>query len=76
ANTNLTQNIIAALTLGDISFLRSDIEWVKGLLEHHGIPTRGVNGYLQSYAEAVIREVGDRGSLIATFLIQLIGEGR
>ncbi|UCF61024.1 MAG: MerR family transcriptional regulator [Anaerolineaceae bacterium] len=75
ANTNLTQNIIAALTLGDISFLSSDIEWVKGLLEHQGIPTRGVNSYLQAYAEAVMHELGDRGSLIASFLVQLVREG-
>ncbi len=76
ANTNLTQNIIAALMLGDISFLKSDIEWVKGLLEYQGIPTRSVNSYLQSYAEAVMHELGDRGSLIASFLDQLVREGQ
>jgi methanogenic corrinoid protein MtbC1 len=76
ANTNLAQNILAALTLGDISFLKSDIEWVKGLLEHHGIPTMGVNSYLQSYAEAVMHELGESGSLIASFLIQIVREGQ
>ncbi len=76
ANINLVQNIIAALSLGDISFLKSDIEWVKGLLEYQGIPTRSVNSYLQSYAEAVMHELGDRGSLIASFLDQLVREGQ
>jgi hypothetical protein len=76
ANNNLARNIIAALTLGDISFLRSDIEWVKGLLKYQGVPTRIFNNYLRSYAEAVRGELDDRGSLIATYLLQHVEEER
>jgi DNA-binding transcriptional MerR regulator len=74
ANTDLARNIIAALTLGDISFLRSDIEWVKGLLEYQGIPSQVFSSYLRSYAEAVAGELDVRGSLISTYLVQLVEE--
>lgn len=74
ANTNLARNIIAALTLGDISFLGSDVEWVKGLLEYQKIPNQVFSNYLRSYAEAVADELEDRGSLIATYLFQLAEE--
>jgi DNA-binding transcriptional MerR regulator len=74
AITNLTRNIIAALTLGDISFLRSDIEWVKGLLEYQGIPTKIFNNFIRSYAEAVTNQLDDRDSLLATYLLQLVDE--
>jgi len=74
ANTNLARSIIAALTLGDISFLRSDIEWVKGLLEYQGIPSQVFSSYLRSYAEAVAGELEVRGSLISTYLVQLVEE--
>jgi DNA-binding transcriptional MerR regulator len=72
ANTNLARNIIAALTLGDISFLRSDLEWVRGLLEYQGIPTQIFNNFIRYYAEVVASELDDRGSLIANYLLQLV----
>jgi hypothetical protein len=62
------------LTLGDIGFLRNDIEWVQGLLEFQGIPTRTINDFLRSYAEVVTDELGDHGSPIADYLIQLVEE--
>ena len=74
ANTNLARNIIAALTLGEISLLRSDIEWVKGLFEYQGIPNRIINNFLRSYAKVVIDELDDRGSVIAAYLFQLVEE--
>jgi DNA-binding transcriptional MerR regulator len=76
ANTNLTRNIIAALTLGDISFLGSDIEWVKGLLQYQGVPTQVFSNYIRSYAEAVAGELDDHGSLITAYLFQFAEEER
>lgn len=74
ANTNLARNIIAALTLGDISFLTSNIEWVKGLIEYQGIPSQVFSSYLRNYAEAVASELDDPGSLIANYLVHLVEE--
>ena len=74
ANTNLARNIIAALTLGDIVFIRNDIEWVQGLLEYQGVSTRTISDFLHSYAEVVADELSERGSLIADYLIQLVEE--
>jgi DNA-binding transcriptional MerR regulator len=76
ANANLARNIIATLTLGDISFLGNDIDWVKGLIQHQGIPTQIFTDYIRSYAEAIADELDDRGSLIADYLFQLVEEER
>jgi len=38
ANRELSLNIGAALALGDIHFLGTDIEWVRGLLKNYRVP--------------------------------------
>jgi DNA-binding transcriptional MerR regulator len=72
ANTHLSRNIVAALTLGDISFLMGDIEWVEGLLAYQGIPTQIFRNYIRHYAKAVADELDERGSLIETHLLQFV----
>lgn len=76
ANSHLALNIIAALTLGGISLLKSDIEWVKRLLAFRGIPIQIFNSYVRRYAEAVVGELNDHGSIIATYPLQIVREER
>ena len=71
ANLNLSQNIIAALTLGDISFLGLDVEWVKELLRNLGIPQGYLDRYIGVYAEAIVNQLGEEGKLISDYLLTL-----
>ncbi len=53
ANLELSRNIIAALTLGDLSLLRFDLHWLAGLLNNHGLSSSQLDTYLSVYQEAV-----------------------
>jgi hypothetical protein len=72
ANLNLSQNIIAALTLGEISFLGLDVEWVKELLSNLGIPQEYLDRYIGVYVEAMVDQLGEEGKLISDYLMTLI----
>jgi len=72
ANIHLAQNIIAALTLGDITFLDYDIHWVMELLSNYNILDENLDRYLSAYAEAVSRELGSEGELISNYLHTLV----
>lgn len=56
ANRDLGNNIVAALTLGNIELLAANIEWIQGLLVnyHYPMPEHTLKSYL-----AVYRQVGD-----------------
>jgi hypothetical protein len=72
ANLNLSQNIVAALTLGDISFLGTDIEWVKDLLANLGIPQEYLDKYISVYANAISNQLGEEGRFISDYLNTLL----
>ena len=72
ANFNLAQSIMAALTLGDISFLGNVIEWVKHLLGNLGIPKSNLNNYLSAYARTISKHLRDDGTLIFDYLFTLL----
>ena len=72
ANTNMSQNIIAALILGEITVLGYDIQWIKDLLRNHGIPEENLNPYISAYAEAVSKDLDHDGELISEYLFSLI----
>jgi hypothetical protein len=76
--TNATQaferNIIAALELGDLSLLCTDIEWVAGLLEGNEIPREVLSRYLDSYHRAAQTNLDERGKIVIEYLSQLNGK--
>lgn len=55
ANRDLGDNIIAALTLGDMDLLTANIEWIQGLLfnYHYRMPEEAMKPYLSAYRQAV-----------------------
>ena len=59
ANHELSQNIGAALALGDMEFLGTDIEWARGLLRNHQIPSEALVNYLGAYHQAAARQLGE-----------------
>jgi len=70
-NTNLRRNIPASLRLGDISFLRSEFDWIHGLLNNHNISTGLLEEYIKSYA-GVLDNFGDQESrIISNYLSSL-----
>jgi len=55
ANRDLGDNIVAALTLGDMDLLSANIEWIQGLLVnyHYRMPEDAMTPYLAAYRQAV-----------------------
>ena len=68
ANQHLTQDIKAALALGDIQFLGNEIEWLEGLLMNYEVPQVGLMHFLHAYLEAANQELDERGTPIIEWL--------
>jgi DNA-binding transcriptional MerR regulator len=68
ANHYLAQDILAALTLGDLSFLGSNIEWVDGLITNHHIPGELLSQYLSGYLDAAKSNLNESGLPIIDWL--------
>lgn len=74
ANLNLGRNILAALTLGDMDYLNPDVDWVEGLLvNHHQMPPDVLDGYLETYYQACIRQLDQPGVVVVEWLSRLLG---
>ncbi len=74
ANTFLAQHLSAALALGNMDFLDSDLSWIRGLLSAHQLPDGMLNGYLQTYYAAVQRHLDQRGAIILEWFQQALAE--
>ncbi|NIS82170.1 MAG: MerR family transcriptional regulator [Anaerolineales bacterium] len=72
ANDHLSSNIRAALSLGNLAFLGNELEWIKGLLAHHGIQVEQLDSYLKAYTRALSRQLDVQGQLIVDYLSDLI----
>lgn len=73
ANANVAQHIIAALTLGDIEFLGTNIEWVEMLLAmmSYRLPTKLLPEYFAAYHQGVEEYLDERGQPIKDWLKEL-----
>jgi methanogenic corrinoid protein MtbC1 len=72
AHRELGWNIDAALGLGDMDFLGSDVEWVTGLLRNHHLPAGALLGYLRAYHQAASEQLDERGRPITAWLGNLL----
>ncbi len=52
ANRELALNIAAALALGNMDYLSSNIEWAQDLIRNYRIPAEALYPYLQAYGQA------------------------
>jgi DNA-binding transcriptional MerR regulator len=68
ANEYLAKNILAALRLGNIEFLKPEINWVASLIKNHALPSGMLPDYLSSYADAITKFMPVNGYIIANFL--------
>lgn len=70
ANKDLAQNIIAALTFGDMNLLTTNIEWVHGLLVnfHYRMPEQAMHRYMVAYHHACQTYMDERGAPLVAWL--------
>jgi DNA-binding transcriptional MerR regulator len=68
ANRELASNISAALALGDLDYLGTDIHWVRGLIDHYELPAESLRSYLAAYRQAVSDNLDDRAKPILDWL--------
>ena len=72
ANNNLAQDIIAALTLGELSLIRSNLAWVEGLMTNNNITGRKLTNYLSAYRDAVKTNLNEMGLPIVNELNSIL----
>jgi hypothetical protein len=68
ANRELSLGITAALALGDMSFMGTDIRWLEALLEHHDVPAGMLDDYLSAYHRAAQAQLDERGQPVVDWL--------
>jgi DNA-binding transcriptional MerR regulator len=72
ANSNMADNIIAALKLGNLDYLGIDIDWIAQLLENRNIKAKELGLYLTTYHRAAATHLDERGGLILDWLKRTI----
>jgi DNA-binding transcriptional MerR regulator len=72
ANREMGLNISAALALGDMGLIGTDIEWVTGLLRNHRLPAEALYNYVQAYRQAAVEELDECGQPIIAWLDELL----
>jgi methanogenic corrinoid protein MtbC1 len=72
ASEFLAQDIVAALSLGDLSFIRSDIEWAGNLITNHDIPREMLFAYLVAYYKAAQIHLDEPGEPILDWLASIV----
>jgi DNA-binding transcriptional MerR regulator len=68
ANVNLSENIMAALQLGDMAYLGTEIDWIYQLLANHDLSQEWLQQYLNAYYEAADKHLNDNGRPIVNWL--------
>ncbi len=71
ANLHLSQDIEAALALGDMDYLGPEIEWINTYLTHQNMPPQALQVYLVAYRDAVEAELNGAGKPILKWLKDL-----
>lgn len=68
ANLYLSRDIIAALQLGDMTLLGSEINWTEKLLLNYNIPADLLHEYLKAYHQAAQEFLGQDGRPVVGWL--------
>ena len=72
ANLHLSREIIAALQLGDINLLGSEISWVENLMQNYGMVPEMLRFYLIAYHAAANKYLGENGRILIDWLANII----
>ena len=68
ANEELASHLEAALVLGDVALLNSDMAGVEQMLAQDGAPADLSSRYLRAYSRAVEGQLDERGEPIRAWL--------
>jgi methanogenic corrinoid protein MtbC1 len=60
----LGDNITAALQLGDMSYVSTEVDWLKTLLQSHETPPQQLIYFMESYSRAVDKNINGQGKPI------------
>jgi DNA-binding transcriptional MerR regulator len=74
ATTYLAQYLEAALALGDVDFLDSDLSWIHGLLSAQQLPEAVLYGFLQVYLTAVQKHLDRRGMIVVEWFHRIMSD--
>jgi methanogenic corrinoid protein MtbC1 len=66
----LGENITAALQLGDTSYVSTEVEWLKMLLQSYTSDSRQLIHFMETYSEAVNKNINGQGKPIFEWLAQ------
>ena len=75
-NKEFGNNIVAALTFGDLSFLSANLAWVEGLMANYQVPSpqKLLDIYLKAYYQAAAEVLGEEGALVVSWLAELLDQ--
>ncbi|MCA9970745.1 MAG: hypothetical protein KC425_11050, partial [Anaerolineales bacterium] len=68
ANLHLSREIVAALQLGDMTLLGTEISWTEKLLLNYNMPPETLRHYLTAYYEAAREVLAEDGRPIVGWL--------
>jgi DNA-binding transcriptional MerR regulator len=68
ANQYLGDNLLAAMSLGDLSLTEAEIDWVENMLNIRSNTINHLATYLSLYARAVKQATGEKGSSLVEWL--------
>jgi methanogenic corrinoid protein MtbC1 len=64
----LGENITAALQLGDLSHISTEVEWLKSLLQYHEAQPQQLIHFMEMYSKAVNKNINGQGKPISEWL--------
>ena len=73
ANEEFALHLEAALALGDVALLDTDIATVEQRLAQEGMPAGVLDRYLRAYRQVAEEQLDERGDLILTWLRRVTG---
>lgn len=68
ANIFLGDNIAAALQLGSLNFIDTELDWLETMIKVYHLPAQAVSAYLKTYAGAAASHIPEHGRLISEWL--------
>lgn len=64
----LGDNITAALQLGDMSHVSTEVDWLRNLLQAHDTPPQQLIHFMETYSQAVNKNINGQGQPIFEWL--------
>ncbi len=68
ATHHLSNDIAAALTLGNMDYVQPEIEWIEGFGKNYNIPPAALKHYFEAYYQAASQHLDARGEPVINWL--------